>query len=371
MSTVALNPVIDLFVSQGSPTTSYNSDHRTMLAYNNVDTPTGAARSWFKFDLRTIPVGATITSATLTIKLFYAHDDRYTAPINIELERSTTNTWTTALTWNTQPSTVGSPTTTISGEIGYTEDLVFTGLASDVSAALMSGYLTYRMRATIETTGPIYMMHDVDYPGTNPAVLDVTYTAPTTAFGINHRDTSGYVTDGAGETYCLGQNDLYPTTRGGKTFGWDSFGDISRNRDSAVDRRLAGDARIDDATQKVWRCDHAAGTYPITIGQGSAGIFSSSYNYLEVLDNTTTVLTIDDTNGVPSGNHNDSTGTQYSSSSWPGSSVATNCTFATSTIFVKMGKTAATGSFHSWNHIHVGDAASTPAPKRMLLLGVG
>lgn len=63
-------------------------------------------------------------------------------------------------------------------------------------------------------------------------------------YGINFRDTSGYVTDGAGETYCLdpGAGDTYPTTRGGLTFGWQLSGGsaFGRDRNSGVDARLAG-----------------------------------------------------------------------------------------------------------------------------------
>ena len=192
------------------------------------------------------------------------------------------------------------------------------------------------------------------------------------AFGVNHRDSAGYVTDGTDETYCLGQNDLYPTTRGGQTFGWGGFADISRDRSNSVDRRLAGDARIDDATQITWRLDYSAGTYPVRIAQGTAGIFAPTYLYLQVLDNTTPVLTLDDSNGLAAGNHNDATGATYSSAAWPGSNTATNLTFSSSTIFVKLGKTTSTGSFHSWNHINIGDAISTYNPSRHLpLIGCG
>lgn len=59
------------------------------------------------------------------------------------------------------------------------------------------------------------------------------------AIGINFRATSTFVTDGTDETYCL-DTDSYPTTRGGFTFGWESAPDGSANRDSGVDRRLAG-----------------------------------------------------------------------------------------------------------------------------------
>ena len=62
-------------------------------------------------------------------------------------------------------------------------------------------------------------------------------------YGINFRDTSDYVTDGAGETYCLGHTeDEYPVTRGGLTFGWTTSGGLfaEGNRNSGVDARFAG-----------------------------------------------------------------------------------------------------------------------------------
>lgn len=59
------------------------------------------------------------------------------------------------------------------------------------------------------------------------------------SIGINFRATSGYVTDGAGETYCTGF-DTYPTTRGGWTFGWESSTANGLDRNAGGDARLAG-----------------------------------------------------------------------------------------------------------------------------------
>lgn len=66
--------------------------------------------------------------------------------------------------------------------------------------------------------------------------------------GINFRVTSGYVTDGTNDTYCLAATDgstcdEYPTTRGGVTFGWEDNGEANpngRDRNNGVDARLAG-----------------------------------------------------------------------------------------------------------------------------------
>lgn len=55
------------------------------------------------------------------------------------------------------------------------------------------------------------------------------------AASINFRGTLGYVTDGAGQTYCL--VDAYPTVRAGLTFGWTVPANVGgADRDSAPPR---------------------------------------------------------------------------------------------------------------------------------------
>ena len=67
-------------------------------------------------------------------------------------------------------------------------------------------------------------------------------------FGLNIRASSGFVSDGTDDTYCLvatdgTSGDSYPTTRGGLTFGATStFGptEVGRDRNSGINAKLAG-----------------------------------------------------------------------------------------------------------------------------------
>lgn len=99
---------------------------------------------------------------------------------------------------------------------------------------------------------------------------------------INFRSTSGYVTDGAGQTYCLGSADVYPVTRGGLTFGWilAHEADSARNRNAGNDPRLAGqNSATNDGTPSQFQLDlPASGSYTIHLALGDAS-YAQSYQY--------------------------------------------------------------------------------------------
>lgn len=182
--------------------------------------------------------------------------------------------------------------------------------------------------------------------------------------GINFRATSGYVTDGAGETYCLGQNDIYPTTRGGYTFGWDSDALITGqlNRDNAIDVRLAGiNYRSNDGTQTTFRLNFGtSGSKNVRIALGDAG-GAQGYQYLRVLDSdgTTVLLTIDDTNGTASANFDDATpgaGTSYSAANWPGSNSPQAITLSGTAVYVKIGSPTSQSGSTTLAHFYIEDA---------------
>jgi len=121
--------------------------------------------------------------------------------------------------------------------------------------------------------------------------------------GFNFRGTSGYVTDGANETYVL-LGDAYPVTRNGVTFGWLSA-PSSGDRDSTIDRRLAGInyTANDGASQRDFQIDlPAAGDYIISLALGDHG-FTQTYQYWRLLDNTTVLATIADTDGTPAASY--------------------------------------------------------------------
>jgi hypothetical protein len=88
--------------------------------------------------------------------------------------------------------------------------------------------------------------------------------------GINFRASSGYVTDGTGETYSL--SEAYPTTRSGKTFGFDvDINANSRDRSNGIDRRLAGGAQKNNSAglfKFYFDLPEGAGTYDVRLALG-------------------------------------------------------------------------------------------------------
>lgn len=87
---------------------------------------------------------------------------------------------------------------------------------------------------------------------------------------LNFRLTSGYVTDGAGETYVLG-TDAHPTTRGGVTFGYVDVGGgapVAGDRSTSYGSRFAG--RINyKRDSNTFRVDLANGAYDLRASMGA------------------------------------------------------------------------------------------------------
>jgi hypothetical protein len=101
--------------------------------------------------------------------------------------------------------------------------------------------------------------------------------------GINFRGTAGYVTDGANETYCVG--DIYPTTRGGVTFGWETNAPNIQDRNAGSDRRLAG-MNYASLVTRNFRLDlPATGAYDIHAAFGDQA--SSQHTEWLIKDDTT------------------------------------------------------------------------------------
>lgn len=165
-------------------------------------------------------------------------------------------------------------------------------------------------------------------------ILSWLFLGAWTDAGFNFRATSGYVSDGADQTYVLA--DTYPTTRGGFTFGWTSaLGDGSRDRDSGIDVRLAGQNQvITPNAPRTFRVDlSATGSYTICVANGDATSTQSDQR-LEFYDDSTLLFSIVDAGGssIAGGNFNDASGVERTAAAWPGSQVCVTHTFAT-TIF--------------------------------------
>ncbi len=140
-----------------------------------------------------------------------------------------------------------------------------------------------------------------------------------TPIGINFRQTSGYVTDGTGETYCLG--DVYPTTRATYTFGW-SGAQSQANRSTTVGPNLAGI----NYGANTFRIDlPQAGTYKLRIAIGDL-FFAQGPQQVLVKDNSTTLVTL---TGFSNGdNFIDASNVSRLVADWPTQNVGVNFVFS-------------------------------------------
>lgn len=159
-----------------------------------------------------------------------------------------------------------------------------------------------------------------------------------TAFdkGFNFRQTSGYVTDGTNETYVLA-SDAYTGSviRNGVAFGWTTAlgAQDSRDRNSALDRRLSG-IGFNDGIATVFRVDlPAAGTYSLRLAMGDPS--NSKTISVTIKDGANTLVTISGVS-VPAGSHLDATGTVYTDANWPASNSAVSKVFAGTVLTVEI-----------------------------------
>lgn len=178
--------------------------------------------------------------------------------------------------------------------------------------------------------------------------------------GINFRSTSGYVSDGAGETYDLGA--AYPVTRGGATFGWNSdLTSQSRDRSTGVDRRLAG-LVFSGLASDYWRLDiPAAGQYDIYLGMGDPSNLQIQKWALK--DQTTTLTTIDTTSAT--GHVADATGADFTDAAWPAGQSQITKTFATTEL--RFQHTSSVSGNATIQHIRVVSAGNRR--RRVLICG--
>lgn len=186
-------------------------------------------------------------------------------------------------------------------------------------------------------------------------------------FGLNCRNTAGFVTDGPDETYLL-LADTYPTTRGGRTFGWTTQPDGNLDSDAGLDRRIAGvNYQSNDGTQGVLRLDLlAAGDHDIRTALGMTS--SQAYQYMQVLDDATPVLTIDDSNGTGNNEWDDATGTTRTDTTWPNDNLPATVTFTGLICNAVIGTPSAFTQSTTLAHFSISrvDVVATPTRNRKL-----
>ncbi len=174
--------------------------------------------------------------------------------------------------------------------------------------------------------------------------------------GINFRHTSGYVTDGTNETYCLGATDVYPVTRGGATFGWISAHEADGNgdRNAGNDRRLAGiNYATNDGTPSQFRLDlPASGSWTIHLAMGDAS-YPKGYQYVKITDGS---------GGTASQHFDDATGTDYANTAWAASETGVAVTFSGTVLWLLLGSPGAQSAQSTLAHLRVVQAGGAAVP---------
>ncbi len=125
MSTLALNPTFDSWIDVSHPTTAHNGPLAADIA-KNFDVNGGQTRYLAKFDLATLPSGATITAANLV--LTSNGSGGIDASVDPSLIRCavSNNPFATGATWNTYDGTNawgtvgGNPDSTLKVDVSVT-----------------------------------------------------------------------------------------------------------------------------------------------------------------------------------------------------------------------------------------------------------
>lgn len=148
-----------------------------------------------------------------------------------------------------------------------------------------------------------------------------------TKIGINCRNTAGYVTDGADQTYWLGE--AYPVVRAGWTFG-----ETLNGGRSGGDTTTSGDVRLagyvyngSTGTTFNLRVDlPAAGAYKVRLAMGNQ-LLGLADNKVVIKDGSTPLLTIGP-HSYSVGNYYDAADALLSAANWPGSNTQATLTFS-------------------------------------------
>jgi len=102
-ATITLNPVADAYVYSASPTTNYGT---ATTLYVGSQSTSATGRALFRFDLSSIPAGATVQSATFQAYLVQSSSSPTT--LDVELKRIDAPWQEMAVIWNTQPGYTGA-----------------------------------------------------------------------------------------------------------------------------------------------------------------------------------------------------------------------------------------------------------------------
>lgn len=187
--------------------------------------------------------------------------------------------------------------------------------------------------------------------------------------GINFRSTAGYVTDTSPDDKELGGSATYPhTTAQGNNVGWeDDIGANERDRNSALDARLAGvHFTNNSASVKRYRFDlSSTGAWDVRIAAGDASYVQGPIK-IEVMDTTTSLGVLCNASTSTSARWLDATAVERTAAAWVSSNAAATVTFATTICRFHLGVGSGSGS-STIAHIDVALKASDVVSRRIFL----
>ncbi len=164
--------------------------------------------------------------------------------------------------------------------------------------------------------------------------------------GFDFRNTSTFVTDPSGDAYVLSTT-AYPTKGNGVTYGWLKTSLVTgRDRNAALDPRLAGINYVDNGAPATFYVDlPSAGTYNISLAMGDAG-FEQCWVQCQIqfLDGSTVLATLNE-GETKKGYFYDAMGNNWSAAAWPPSNLSQQVTLTGTRLTVVVGTNKATGDF--------------------------
>lgn len=176
-------------------------------------------------------------------------------------------------------------------------------------------------------------------------------------FKANFRATSGYVTDGAGETYVLGETSSQ--TRDGWTFQWNTCGDCARDRSTSIPKFAGVNKRSNDGTQNTFTVTlHSTGEKTIRAAFGDAtGSGSPTYAYF--YDNVTLIASVEITpNSTSANTFLDATGVLRTAAAWDTDNVEITHTFTSTTFKLVIGSAGAQSGETRISHLQILDGVA-------------
>ncbi len=164
--------------------------------------------------------------------------------------------------------------------------------------------------------------------------------------GFDFRNTAGFVTDPAGDTYVLATT-AYPTTVNGVTFGWLQTPQVqARDRNAKLDPRLAGINFATNGSPATFDLDlPSPGTYSLSLALGDAS-YQQCWVQCQVqfLDGSTVLATLT-VGSTQLSYFYDAQGKNWSAAAWPTSNLSQQVTLTGTHLTVVVGTNKATGDF--------------------------